>query len=65
MNLYVNGEPAANNGTSIMKDGTGLNMCIGTGGITSQKFKGTVDDVRIYEAVLSAQQIQDLYNWVP
>lgn len=60
--IYVDGKPEGSNTTPIMGDGTAIDLSIGTGGLTSQPFKGVIDDVRIYEDVLTDQEIADLYN---
>lgn len=39
---------------------TGCDLFIGTAG-TSQYFDGTIDDVRIYDRALSAQEVAQLY----
>jgi len=62
--LYVNGvlSGAANraNGTPT----AGLSVAIGgvSGGATSNPFRGSMDDVRIYNRVLTAAEIKQLYN---
>ena len=62
--LYVNGvlSGAANraNGTPV----AGSTVAIGgvSGGPTSNPFKGSMDDVRIYSRALSATEILQLYN---
>jgi len=60
--IYVDGKLEGSNATGIMGDGTAIDLSIGTGGLTSQPFKGVIDDVRIYEDVLTAQEIANLYN---
>ena len=60
--LYINGKLEGSNATGIMGNGTAIDLSIGTGGHSSQPFKGVIDDVRIYEDVLNAREIANLYN---
>lgn len=60
--LYVNGELEDSNDEPIMNSGTQWDLSIASGGSTSSPFKGVIDDVRIYSSVLSAGDIQSLYN---
>lgn len=60
--LYINGELESSNSEPIMKDGTQWDLSIASGGSTSQPFKGVIDDVRIYNSILSAADIKSLYN---
>ena len=61
--LYVNGALEISDTTPLMRNGTAIDLSIGTGGLTSQPFKGVIDDVHLYEDALTAQEIADLYNW--
>ena len=61
--IYIDGILKGSNPTGIMGDGTDIDLSIGTGGYSSQPFKGVIDDVRIYNGVLTAEEITDLYNW--
>jgi len=59
--LYVNGADktvVAYNWTPVSGSGP---LCIGGGG-ANQPYKGCVDDVRIYDQALSAEEIKDLYE---
>ena len=63
-NFYANGVPS---GTANLNSGTptaGSNVAIGgiSGGPTSNPFEGSMDDVRVYNRVLSASEITQLYN---
>jgi len=62
-NFYVNGvlsgTPNQNSGTP--EAGT-TNLAIGNDTFANRSFDGTIDDVRIYNRVLSAQEVKRLYN---
>jgi len=63
-NFYANGVPS---GTANLNSGTptaGSIVAIGgiSGGATSNPFEGSMDDVRIYNRVLTAAEIKQLYN---
>ncbi len=59
---YLDGTSALTGtfGTTINTNTTGIN--IGVNSASSYYFDGLLDDVRIYNRALSAQEVQDLYN---
>lgn len=61
--VYVNGRFAASAGQALNTVSTGL-LSIGSH-VTSREFMGTLDDMRIYNRVLSASEIQALSGYHP
>lgn len=58
--IYVNGLEVKNGSNGPFE---GINPLLGIGSwITGEYFSGIIDDVRIYNRALSAQEIKDLYN---
>ena len=61
--FYLNGNQDNSGTTAINPNATNENTAIGRGGgWASQFFSGTLDDVRIYNRVLSASEVKQLYN---
>jgi hypothetical protein len=61
INFYVNGVWDGG-GSAVNVDNTGINYRIGTINTGHWPFNGIIDDVRIYERVLSLREIQQLYK---
>lgn len=59
--IYINGALAA---TLTGVNSSFTNKYIG-GGVASRWFDGYIDEVRVYNRVLSAQEVTQLYNWAP
>lgn len=67
VNLYINGAPVAT--TSVLNN-LGTNSILNTGpaligadcGGVSNKFDGTIDDLRVYNRALTADETTGLYN---
>ena len=49
-------------GSGSAPDDSGVSLFIGALGASTQNFKGPIDDVRIYNRVLSLDEIKRLYN---
>ena len=62
--LYLNGSLAATANTAHSDAGDPLNMVIGSNSVspTIAGWRGLIDEVRIYDRALSAEEIQMLYN---
>ena len=66
--IYTDGVASGNPGdiSGIGDINSANSICIGNGafgsGCTNLTLNGTIDDVRIYNRALSAQEIQQLYN---
>lgn len=64
LSLYLNGQSDT---TPVDHSGgiydTGYSFRIGDNGQLQDPFTGLIDDVRVYNRVLTAQEIQDTYNW--
>jgi four helix bundle protein len=60
--LYVNGVEGTSGTYTGSQTGTTNPLTIGTGGTTSYNINGSMDDVRIYNRVLTATEINALYN---
>ena len=58
--IYINGKEVAsgNSGTPV----AGGNLYIGETSSGNRAFNGTIDDVRIYNYALTAEQIKQIYN---
>lgn len=63
-NIYANGvlTGTANQNSGVPVAGT-VNVNIGNNINDNQGFDGTIDDLRIYNRVLTSQEITDLYNF--
>jgi hypothetical protein len=59
MDLYVDGKPDASKSASGSLNVSAVNVYIG--GSATQSFNGLVDDVRIYDRALSADEIRTSY----
>lgn len=55
--IYINGELENTRAEGIMGSGTYYNMTLGTGNLWLQRFAGGMDDVRIYDRVLSSEEM--------
>jgi hypothetical protein len=62
MNLYIDGQIAAQQPASGVLAITSDGLAIGSNPSGTNGFSGTLDDVRIYGSTLSAAQIAQLYN---
>ena len=64
--LYVNGAPAAQsgsvNGADAISYVAGLVVAIGDLAAGANNFPGAIDDVRVYNRVLSAEEVKRLYH---
>jgi hypothetical protein len=58
--LYVNGAPTSD--TFSASPGPATSFEVGSGG-TAIYFTGEVDDVRVYDRALSAEEVQELYQY--
>ncbi|MDO8668626.1 MAG: LamG domain-containing protein [bacterium] len=63
MRIYVDGVQKNSVGKTGAMDTTGYNFHIGTRSSVPTYFQGLLDDVRIYNRVLSATEITQLYNF--
>ena len=63
VNFYINGvaNGTVNQDAGTLTAGT-VSIYIGNNQLNTAQFDGSLDDVRIYTRVLSAQEISDLYN---
>jgi hypothetical protein len=60
--MYVNGEEIGST-SQVMYGVSNLDLVIGrTAGSTSNYFSGDIDDVRLYNAILSSDDIETLYH---
>lgn len=65
--FFINGQlfdSMPNNNTLHSSDGV-MHARLGCTRITDRFFKGSIDDVKIYDCALSRDQIQNLYNYSP
>lgn len=62
--IYINGVLDISVDTGTTPVGANPVLRIGSGAAT-QDFTGFIDEVRIYNRVLSADEVQALYNWAP
>jgi hypothetical protein len=65
LSTYVNGQLAATNtsvGALAVSTQTGAIGCATVGSPNHFPFKGTIDDVRVYNRALSAGEVKQLYN---
>jgi len=64
--FYVNGSPVAftaiSNPIGTSADDSAVNAYIGDRSASDNSFKGSFDDVRIYNGILSAAEIQTIYD---
>lgn len=65
--LYINGEPV---GTTTISEnvnsiGTNTPLTIGARNSGSYNWEGDIDEVRIYNRALSADEVKKLYTWAP
>lgn len=60
-NIYVNGVDATEDGNDFYSDADGAVTTFG-GSVNNTDFDGILDEVRVYNSVLSAAEIQALYN---
>jgi len=60
--IYVDGELENSGAKNNLLNNTGEQLDIGTNYRRSNRFTGTVDDVRIYSRDLSADEVKQLYN---
>ena len=58
--IYVNGVLANSDASPAAANGTG-SCDIGYGNISDEYFGGKIDDVRIYNRALTANEVQQLY----
>jgi hypothetical protein len=65
MDLYVNGVndggPYSGTCSSLVYSASGHSFIGGNPGFTSSYFDGTIDDVRVYNRALSAEEVRELY----
>ena len=62
MRLYINGSEVASAPYSGGIPFSSADLIIGSQADNSNYFDGTIDDVRIYDGALTAQEVLDLYN---
>ena len=62
MRIYINGELSASNSVSYGSPNTGSSLKIGAEPQYNGYFKGIIDEVRIYNQALSAQEILEHYQ---
>jgi len=64
--IYINGQPSKSDTlTGALYQKSGEKTLLGNTPNSTAYFNGTIDDVRIYNRALSAQEISDLYNNAP
>ncbi len=63
--IYWDGEAVATGNTSGVLNPSGSAEYLGAFNTTSYKWLGIIDEVRTYERVLTAEEVQSLYNWSP
>ena len=66
--LYVNGVPAdgeGRDGAGALREGSSPMLCIGNRRTMDRGFDGLIDEVRVYNRVLSASEILSLVNGTP
>ncbi len=63
--IYVNGtlDVTQNTGASVPVITSGSGLRVGSDGGGTSRWNGVLDDVRLYNRVLSAAEITTLYNW--
>jgi hypothetical protein len=57
--IYIDGAP--NGGGTVTARTAFIKTVIGAGNTAYSRFKGTIDDVRIYNSALSAEEIEQIY----
>jgi hypothetical protein len=62
VNTFVDGQPTPTTGVSRSLNTASNGLYIGTRQDIARFFNGRIDDVRVYDTDLSAQQIQDVYD---
>jgi hypothetical protein len=64
LEMYVNGVQVAASTSAIVAASNSLNLLMGyaSGSVGAAKFKGTLDDVRVYGAAVAGFDIQSIYN---
>jgi hypothetical protein len=65
-NLYVNGNFQENMGSFTLGTGSTAKVLIGADDAgASDWFKGSIDDLRVYNRALSSSEVSRLYDWAP
>jgi hypothetical protein len=61
--FYLDGIFVTNDAPTLITPGTPTSFEVGSGGSSARFFKGAIDEVRIYDRVLSMAEVQQLYDF--
>ncbi len=62
VDIYINGALDANSGTVAGQPSGSYSPTVGAGSATSERFKGIIDEVQVFNLTLSSAQVGSLYH---